>query len=56
MQKLVRQSKRHCIQRFEELKGQEGPAAKQSVDIALNGSRLGKKVLELKDVTKKIWR
>ncbi|PEB56078.1 multidrug ABC transporter ATP-binding protein [Bacillus pseudomycoides] len=41
------------IQRFEELKGQEGPAAKQSVDIALSGSRLGKKVLELKDVTKK---
>lgn len=31
------------IQRFEELKGQEGPAAKQSVDIALSGSRLGKK-------------
>ena len=30
------------IQRFEELKGQEGPAAKQSVDIALSGSRLGK--------------
>ncbi|WP_436865031.1 ABC-F family ATP-binding cassette domain-containing protein [Bacillus fungorum] len=41
------------IQRFDELKGQEGPAAKQSVDIALSGSRLGKKVLELKDVTKK---
>ncbi|CAM4238910.1 multidrug ABC transporter ATP-binding protein [Bacillus manliponensis] len=40
------------IQRFEELKSQEGPAAKQSVDIALSGSRLGKKVLELKDVTK----
>lgn len=40
------------IQRFEELKNQEGPAAKQSVDIALSGSRLGKKVLELKDVTK----
>lgn len=33
------------IQRFEELKGQEGPAAKQSVDIALSGSRLGKKYL-----------
>ncbi|MGQ0415732.1 ABC-F family ATP-binding cassette domain-containing protein, partial [Bacillus sp. HC-TM] len=41
------------IQRFDELKAQEGPAAKQSVDIALSGSRLGKKVLELKDVTKK---
>ncbi|WP_369899894.1 ABC-F family ATP-binding cassette domain-containing protein [Bacillus manliponensis] len=40
------------IQRFEELKSQEGPATKQSVDIALSGSRLGKKVLELKDVTK----
>ncbi len=33
------------IQRFDELKGQEGPAAKQSVDIALSGSRLGKKYL-----------
>lgn len=41
------------IQRFEDLKNQEGPAAKQAVDIALSGSRLGKKVIELKDVTKK---
>ncbi|PEA55449.1 multidrug ABC transporter ATP-binding protein [Bacillus pseudomycoides] len=40
------------IQRFDELQKQEGPSAKQSVDIALGGSRLGKKVLELKDVTK----
>ncbi|WP_242144786.1 MULTISPECIES: ABC-F family ATP-binding cassette domain-containing protein [unclassified Bacillus cereus group] len=40
------------IQRFEDLKNQEGPAAKQTVDIALSGSRLGKKVIELKDVTK----
>ncbi|ENQ3107755.1 ATP-binding cassette, subfamily F, uup [Bacillus sp. 491mf] len=40
------------IQRFEELQKQEGPSAKQNVDIALGGSRLGKKVLELKDVTK----
>ena len=42
------------IQRFDELKAQEEPAAKQSVDIALSGSRLGKKVLELKDVTKNL--
>ena len=42
------------IQRFDELKELEGPAAKQSVDIALSGSRLGKKVLELKDVTKNL--
>ncbi|MGG2015465.1 ABC-F family ATP-binding cassette domain-containing protein [Bacillus sp. S10(2024)] len=40
------------IQRFEELQQQDGPSAKQNVDIALGGSRLGKKVLELKDVTK----
>ncbi|CAG9614225.1 Energy-dependent translational throttle protein EttA [Bacillus rhizoplanae] len=40
------------IQRFEELQKKEGPTAKQNVDIALGGSRLGKKVLELKDVTK----
>ncbi|MEI4802132.1 ABC-F family ATP-binding cassette domain-containing protein [Bacillus sp. NPDC077411] len=40
------------IQRFEELQKKEGPSAKQNVDIALGGSRLGKKVLELKDVTK----
>ncbi|HDX9577108.1 TPA: ABC-F family ATP-binding cassette domain-containing protein [Bacillus pseudomycoides] len=40
------------IQRFEDLQTQEGPSAKQNVDIALGGSRLGKKVLELKDVTK----
>lgn len=42
------------IQRFDELKAQEGPVPKQSVDIALSGSRLGKKVLELKDVTKNL--
>ncbi|MFX3625306.1 MAG: ABC-F family ATP-binding cassette domain-containing protein [Ectobacillus sp.] len=40
------------IQRFEELGKQEGPAAKQQVDISIGGSRLGKKVLELKEVTK----
>ena len=40
------------IQRFDELQKQEGPTAIQNVDIALGGSRLGKKVLELKDVTK----
>ncbi|WP_440603628.1 ABC-F family ATP-binding cassette domain-containing protein [Bacillus sp. GB_SG_008] len=40
------------IQRFEDLQKKEGPTAKQNVDIALGGSRLGKKVLELKDVTK----
>ena len=42
------------IQRFDELKELEGTSAKQSVDIALSGSRLGKKVLELKDVTKNL--
>jgi ATP-binding cassette subfamily F protein uup len=40
------------IQRFEELEKKEGPAAKQQVDISIGGSRLGKKVLELKEVTK----
>ncbi|MBO9129494.1 ABC-F family ATP-binding cassette domain-containing protein [Bacillus sp. 165] len=40
------------IQRFEELSNQEGPAAKQNVDISIGGSRLGKKVVELKEVTK----
>ncbi|MFD3450162.1 ABC-F family ATP-binding cassette domain-containing protein [Microbacteriaceae bacterium 4G12] len=40
------------IQRFEELEKKEGPAAKQQVDISIGGSRLGKKVLELKNVTK----
>jgi ATP-binding cassette subfamily F protein uup len=41
------------IQRFEELTNQEGPAVKQNVDISIGGSRLGKKVLELKEVTKR---
>lgn len=41
------------IQRFEELEKKEGPAAKQNVDIAIGSSRLGKKVLELQDVTKR---
>ncbi|MCP8968933.1 ABC-F family ATP-binding cassette domain-containing protein [Ectobacillus ponti] len=40
------------LQRFDELNKQEGPAAKQQVDISLGGSRLGKKVLELHEVTK----
>lgn len=41
------------IQRFEDLEKKEGPAAKQNVDIAIGSSRLGKKVLELQDVTKR---
>lgn len=41
------------IQRFEELEKKEGPAAKQNVDISIGSSRLGKKVLELQDVTKR---
>ncbi|MDG4656293.1 ABC-F family ATP-binding cassette domain-containing protein [Ectobacillus antri] len=40
------------IQRFEELEKKDGPAVKGQVDISIGGSRLGKKVLELKDVTK----
>jgi ABC transport system ATP-binding/permease protein len=40
------------IQRFEELSSVEGPADKQQVDISLGGSRLGRKVVEFKDVSK----
>lgn len=40
------------IDRFNELEKQEGPQAKEQVDISLSSSRLGKKVLELKDVNK----
>lgn len=40
------------IQRFEELDSVTGPLAKEKLDIAVGGSRLGKKVLELKDVSK----
>ncbi|GGE58709.1 ABC-F family ATP-binding cassette domain-containing protein [Priestia taiwanensis] len=40
------------IQRFEELSAVEGPAAKQQVDMSLGGSRLGRKVVEFKDVSK----
>jgi ABC transport system ATP-binding/permease protein len=41
------------IQRFEERDMVSGPIDKEKVDIAIGGSRLGKKVLELKDVSKK---
>ncbi|WP_416825970.1 ABC-F family ATP-binding cassette domain-containing protein [Ectobacillus polymachus] len=40
------------IQRFEELAKREGPNIKQQVDISISGSRLGKKVIELKEATK----
>jgi ABC transport system ATP-binding/permease protein len=40
------------IQRFEDLSAVEGPAAKEQVDISLGGSRLGRKVVEFKDVSK----
>ncbi len=40
------------IDRFEELKEQSFKTSEDKVDIALGSSRLGKKVLELKDVNK----
>ncbi|KEZ48092.1 ABC-F family ATP-binding cassette domain-containing protein [Metabacillus indicus] len=40
------------IGRAEELQNQEGPAAKQSVDFAIGSTRLGKKVIELQEVSK----
>ena len=40
------------IDRFEALKSQTGPAAKEQIDISLSTSRLGKKVLELENVSK----
>ena len=41
------------IDRFEELEKTSGPVDKEKVDIAIGGSRLGKKVIELKDVSKR---
>ncbi|OHR71635.1 multidrug ABC transporter ATP-binding protein [Bacillus sp. HMSC76G11] len=40
------------IGRVEDLQDQEGPAAKQSVDFAIGSTRLGKKVIELENVSK----
>lgn len=40
------------IQRFEDLDKVSGPVDKEKVDISIGGSRLGKKVLELKGVSK----
>lgn len=40
------------IQRFEELEGKVGSTEKEGLDISLTGSRLGKKVVELKEVSK----
>ncbi|MBN8253300.1 ABC-F family ATP-binding cassette domain-containing protein [Priestia flexa] len=40
------------IQRFEELEGKVGSTEKEGLDISLAGSRLGKKVVELKEVSK----
>lgn len=41
------------IQRVEELQQQSGPKSQGKVDIALGGTRLGKKVIELQSVSKK---
>ncbi|MEC1069017.1 ABC-F family ATP-binding cassette domain-containing protein [Priestia megaterium] len=40
------------IQRFDELEGKIDSSEKESLDLSLAGSRLGKKVFELKDVSK----
>ncbi|WP_379968441.1 ABC-F family ATP-binding cassette domain-containing protein [Ectobacillus sp. sgz5001026] len=40
------------IQRFEELEKRDRPNMKEQVDISISGSRLGKKVIELKEATK----
>ncbi|MGE1113417.1 ABC-F family ATP-binding cassette domain-containing protein [Priestia megaterium] len=40
------------IQRFDELEGKIDSSEKESLDLSLVGSRLGKKVFELKDVSK----
>jgi len=40
------------IQRFDELEGKLDSSEKESLDLSLAGSRLGKKVFELKDVSK----
>lgn len=41
------------IQRFEQLQGQGGNRQKEDLDIAIGGSRLGKKVFEIENVTKR---
>ncbi|WP_028784216.1 ATP-binding cassette domain-containing protein [Thalassobacillus devorans] len=41
-------------QRVESLRNQSGPSAEQNMDIAIGSSRLGKKVIELDTITKKI--
>ncbi|WP_368658407.1 ABC-F family ATP-binding cassette domain-containing protein [Metabacillus halosaccharovorans] len=40
------------IGRVEELQEQKGPQAKQDLDFAIGSTRLGKKVLELEDISK----
>lgn len=40
------------IKRFEELENLSGVVQKEKIDLALGGSRLGKKVIELKNVSK----
>jgi len=40
------------IDRFEALKDTDAPKAKEQIDISLSGKRLGKKVLELENVSK----
>ncbi|MCV9886115.1 ABC-F family ATP-binding cassette domain-containing protein [Metabacillus halosaccharovorans] len=40
------------IGRVEELQEQKGPQAKQDLDFAIGSNRLGKKVLELEDISK----
>lgn len=41
------------IQRFEQLQNQIGYRPKEELDIAVGGSRLGKKVFEIENITKK---
>jgi len=40
------------IDRFEELKNVEGPKSNEKIDISLSSKRLGKKVLEIENVSK----
>ncbi len=40
------------IQRVEEIQEQKGPTAKQDVEFAIGTTRLGKKVIELKEISK----
>ena len=43
---------RERLERYEELKAQTGPAEKSSLELSARSSRLGKKTVELKGVTK----